>query len=297
MYINTRTIAAIAEKECADHIRSPVFLMIAATFTLVVLAWTYVKGMEVGYTVNVLGMPDIMRGFKGMAEVLGRFAPVLGIILGFGTINKEIRSGSMNVLLTHPAFRDNIILGKILGSSIVIFLTLFIAVNAAAGVLLAVSGMTFTFQYIVRLELFVILTFFYVLFYLAAAVLVSVFTRKQNIALVTCIIFWMVTTILLSGLVYRLLIAATDDYQFAQHWTVFFLPVLPGHHYAMLSVGLQNVMGNFPPEPLIRGIFDTAYTLSDWFIAFLPNLIVLLGAPVILISIAVSLFLRRDVTL
>jgi ABC-type transport system involved in multi-copper enzyme maturation permease subunit len=84
-----------------------VFLSFAVTFTLVILAWSYVKGMEVEYTLTVLGMPDVMREFKGVAMVVGRFAPIIGIVMGFDTIIKEIKSSSMNVLLTHPVFRDN----------------------------------------------------------------------------------------------------------------------------------------------------------------------------------------------
>ena len=76
---NMSNVKIIAQKEFADYLKSPVFLSFTATFTLVVLAWSYVKGMEVEYTLNVLGSPDLMRGFEGVAEVVGRFAPVMGI--------------------------------------------------------------------------------------------------------------------------------------------------------------------------------------------------------------------------
>lgn len=157
---NFSNVKVIAQKEFTDHLKSPVFLSFTATFTLVVLAWSYVQGTEVEYTLNVLGSPDIMRGFKGVAEVVGCFAPIIGIVLGFDAIVKEIRSSSMNVLLTHPVFRDNIILGKILGSGSCILLVLFFSINLATGVMLMASGLPITMQQIIRIEMFVSLTFF-----------------------------------------------------------------------------------------------------------------------------------------
>ena len=167
MAININNIMVIAKKEFADHLESLVFLYFTVTFTLVILAWSYVKGMEVEYTSTVLGKSDVMRGFEGVASVVGRFAPIVGIVLGFDAIVKEVKSNSMNVLLTHPAYRDNIILGKILGAGLCILLVLFISINFATGAMLIVSGIPITMQHIARIEIFVLLTFFYALFFLA----------------------------------------------------------------------------------------------------------------------------------
>ena len=158
---NISKIKVITEKEFADHLKSPVFLSFSATFTLVILAYSCLQGMEVEYTLNIFGSPDLMRGFEGVTEVVGRFAPIIGIVLGFDAIVKEIKSSSMNVLLTHPVFRDNIILGKILGSGLCILLVLFFSINLATGVMIMASGLQVTMQQITRIEIFVILTFFY----------------------------------------------------------------------------------------------------------------------------------------
>ena len=180
MKLKTSTVLSIAEKEFADHVRNPVFILTAATFAVAVLAWTYVKGTEVAYVANTLGMPDLMRGFKGMGSVVGQFVPLLGIITCFETLTKEIKTGSMNVLMTHPVYRDNIILGKLLGSGMIIFLILFLSINIATGVLLASSGLSVTPQQIIRLELFVILTFFYAMIFSGIALIISILVKKQK---------------------------------------------------------------------------------------------------------------------
>jgi len=54
--------------------------------------------------------------FIDVAQAITLFLPVLGFALGFDLVIKEKRSKSLNTLLTHPVFRDNIISGKIIGS-------------------------------------------------------------------------------------------------------------------------------------------------------------------------------------
>lgn len=296
MSVNIYKAMVIARKELADHLNSPVFLAFAMTFTITILAWSFVKGMEVSYTANVLGMPDLMRGFKGMAMVVGRFAPIIGIVLGFDTIVKEIRSCSMNVLLTHPVFRDNIIAGKIIGSSLCILLTLIISINIAAGAMLVVSGMPFTAQYLIRIEIFVLLTFFYSLFFLATSVLISTIVNRSNISLLYNIAFWLVFTILFAGLVFTSTYLLTDDVQAANSQTLSSLNFIPGHHYVLVSAGMQDVLKeSFDDFPRISGIFDTGYTLFDWVSEFWTNLIVLIASPIIMLILSFIALLRKDI--
>ncbi|MFA0823634.1 MAG: ABC transporter permease [Methanomethylovorans sp.] len=298
MPINAHKAMVIAKKEFADHLTSPVFLSFAVTFTITILAWSYVKGMEVDYTSNVLGMPDLMRGFKGMAMVVGRFAPVIGIVMGFDSIVKEIRSSSMNVLLTHPVFRDNIIAGKIIGSSMCILLTLIISINIAAGVMLIVSGMPVTIQYLTRIEIFVMLTFFYSLFFLAISVLISTIVNKSNISLLYNIAIWLVFTILFAQLIFSSTYVLTNDVQAANSQTLSLLNFVPGHHYVLVSAGMQDVVReSFDDFPKIAGVFDTGYTLFEWLSEFWTNLIVLIVSPIIVLILSFIVFLRRDITL
>ncbi len=298
MAINIHNVMVIAKKEFADHLKSPVFFSFAATFTLVILAWSYVKGMEVEYISTVLGMPDVMRGFKGVASVVGRFAPIIGIVLGFDAIVKEIKSNSMNVLLTHPVFRDNIILGKILGSGLCILLVLFISINFATGAMLIVSGMTITMQHIARIEIFVLLTFFYALFFLAISMMISIIAKKANTSLLFNIAIWLVITILYAQLIYTSAYTLTESAEIATDQTLYYLNFVPGHHYALVTAGMQDVVKeSFDYYPTIGGIFDTQYTVSDWMSEFWSNLVVLIALPIILLVASVIAFLKKDITL
>lgn len=291
---NISNIKVITEKEFADHLKSPVFLSFTATFTLVILAYSCLQGMEVEYSLNVLGSPDLMRGFEGVTEVVGRFAPIIGIILGFDAIVKEIKSSSMNVLLTHPVFRDNIILGKILGSGLCILLVLFFSINLATGAMLIISGVPVTMQQITRIEIFAFLTFFYALFFLAISIMISTVAKKSNNSLMFNIIFWLIITILIADLLFTVSLTLSGDSHSAQAQTQVLKNFLPDYQYTSTAIGIKDADTGLTSG--IGGIFDTRYTLGAWAWEFWPNLAYLFVLPFILLIGSVLAFLRKDIT-
>jgi len=291
---NISNVKVIAQKEFADHLKSPVFLSFTATFTVVVLCYSCLLGMEVEYTLNVLGSPDLMRGFEGVAEVVGRFAPIIGIVLGFDAISKEIKSSSMNVLLTHPVFRDNVILGKILGAGVCILLVLFFSVNLATGVMVVISGIPVTMEQIIRIEIFIFLTFFYTLFFLAVSIMISTITKKSNTSLMFNLIFWLVITILITDLIFTVSLTLSGDSNSAQAQTQIFKNFLPGYHYTTTAIGIKDA--NTGLTSGIGGIFDTRYTLGAWAKEFWPDIAYILVLPFILLIGSVIAFLKKDIT-
>ncbi len=291
---NSSNIKVISQKEFTDHLKSPVFLSFTAIFTLVVLAYSYVLGTEVEYTVNVLGSPNLMTGFEGVAEVVGRFAPIIGIVLGFDAVVKEIKSSSMNVLLTHPVFRDNIILGKILGSGSCILLVLFFSINLATGAMLMVSGLPVTMQQIIRIEVFVLVTFFYALIFLAISIMISIISKKSNNSLMFNLIFWLVITVLFAKLIFTVSFIFSEDLHAAQAQTQIFKNFLPDYQYTTTAIGIKDADTGLISG--IGGIFDTRYTLGAWAWEFWPNLAYLFVLPFVLLIGSILAFLKKDIT-
>ncbi|HII81620.1 MAG TPA: ABC transporter permease [Methanosarcina sp.] len=291
---NISNVKVIFQKEFTDHLKSPVFLSFTAIFTLVVLAYSYVLGTEVEYTVNVLDSPNLMIGFEGVADVVGLFAPIIGIVLGFDAIVKEIKSSSMNVLLTHPVFRDNIIFGKILGSGLCILLVLFFSINLATGVMLIISGVPVTMQQITRIEIFVLLTFFYALFFLAISIMISTISKKSNNSLLFNIIFWLVITILIADLLFTVSLTLSGDSHSAKAQTQIFKNFLPDYQYTTTAIGIKDA--DTGQTSGIGGIFDTRYTLGAWAGQFWPNLAYLFVLPFILLIGSILAFLKKDIT-
>jgi ABC-2 type transport system permease protein len=88
------------------------------------------------YLIETRGNLTIMSGLMGIIQQIGWFAPLIGITLGFDAIIKERKSGSFNVLLTHPVFRDNIIVGKIIGIIGTLLTVIFFSTMVPVGTIL-----------------------------------------------------------------------------------------------------------------------------------------------------------------
>jgi ABC-type transport system involved in multi-copper enzyme maturation permease subunit len=291
---NIKNILVIAQKEFADHIWSPRFLGFAITFTLIVFVFGYQHGTEADYMENLHGMDGMLHGFRGIAKVVSRFAPLIGIALGFDTIVREVKSGSLNVLLTHPVFRDNIIAGKIIGSAICLFLILLISITVSTGTMLTLSGVSADGGDILRIGIFIILTFFYTLTFLGIGVITSIIVKNSSNSLVYTIAIWLFFIILFSQIILLGVYISTGETRGSIEVAVGsgVLNLSPGHHYAQVAMGVGALGG----DPRIAGIFDTHFTLTQWLAEFWMNLVVLIVTPIILLITAFIAFLRKDIT-
>lgn len=300
MKINFKNSIAIAQKEFADNIFSPVFLVLLITFTLIVFSYSYLMGMEAGQFIK--GSTLLMAGFSGVVRLMGWFSPLIGIALGYDAIVKEQKSGSLNVLLTHPVFRDNIIIGKILGGMITLALVLGISTVVSVSSLLLILGGTVSGIELSRLMLFIVITFFYSLIFLAISVLISIAVKEAADSLVYNVVIWLglvavfgaiavAVAIIFTGQPYRM-----DSTSGELAYTL--AKISPLNHYAEAAVGqIDTGLGGFGQEPAaVRGILDTRATLSQWFSEFWMNLTVLIVAPIILLIIAFVVFLRKDIS-
>ncbi len=297
MYTSMHNVVEIAKKEFACRVHSPTFFAFVFTFTLVIMAKSYVMGLHADYSLSVLYMPDIMEAFRGISRVVGIFVPVMGIVMGFDVMVKEISSSSLNVLLTHPVFRDTIILGKFLGALVCIFITLIISVNIATGVMFIVSGMPITMQYLLRIELFILISFLYSLTFVALSLFISTIADRSNISLLYSIAIWLFFTVLLAEMIQTSALIITDNLEITQAITLNYLKFTPGHHYAQLVAGLPDVVECIRAPSTIGGIFDTAHSLSAWLREFWSSLIYLIVTPVLFLIASFIAFLRKDITL
>ncbi len=298
MISNTKNIISIAQKEFADHVSSSRFLIYVATFSLIVFVFGYQKGLEIQYAQRIFSTDSALRGFEGIARIIGSFAPLIGIALGFDTIVKEIKSGSLNVLLTHPVFRDNIIAGKLAGSAVALALVQVISAIVSIGTMLIVSGVQIKDSDFLRIGIFIILTFFYVLIFLGIGVTTSILVKSSSDSLIYNIAVWLFI-ILFSSIVFAGIFVSTGQTQEESlGLATQLMSLAPAHHYAQVTIGKNDIgWGGFlGSDSKIQGIFDTRFTLAQWFSEFWMNLTVLIVAPIIVLIIAFIAFLRKDIS-
>ena len=212
--IRYHSLTALYRKEMADHVTSKRFIIILLLVIAMTIASVYgavtgitsaVKNAAIDpkasfdasymflklYTTGGGSIPSYM-------SLIALIGPFIGLILGFDSINAEKNSGTLNRLVSQPIYRDSIIIGKFLASMTLIavmVLSTGIAVGCAG---FLTSGIKPTGEELVRVLIFLIYTVIYICFWLAMALLFSVFTRHAATSALASIALWLFFAIFMS---------------------------------------------------------------------------------------------------
>ena len=230
--IRYRSLRALYRKEMADHVTSQRFIIILVLVAAMTVASVYgaVTGITSAirdaaadpqssfdasymflklYTTSGSSIPSYM-------SLIALIGPFIGLILGFDSINAEKNSGTLNRLVSQPIYRDSIIIGKFLASATLIavmVLSTGIAVGCAG---FLASGIRPSGEEAVRVLLYLLYTIVYICFWLAMAMLFSVFTRHAATSALASIALWLFFAIfmsLLAGVLANAVYPVNTEYQ------------------------------------------------------------------------------------
>jgi ABC-2 type transport system permease protein len=291
-----RNIGVIAQKEFADHLCSPSFRMLLGIFTLIILS------MSVDYGKN--GFNIFEFGFLDIAQVITLFLPVLGLSLGFDSVIREKNSKSLNTLLTHPVFRDNIISGKIIGGLGALIFVVFISVIASIGTLLILTGIDIGFSELNRILIFSLLTFLYLSGFFAFSLLISVISKSSESSFISGLVVWINLVLVFGAIVTAAssiitgeLIVDLNNNEEAMTMSEDLQKLSLASYYAEAVTGVRVSYGSFgiSSGKDTFGIFDTRFGLGTWFADYWSNLVILTGIPSLMFIVSYVAFLRRDI--
>lgn len=199
--MRVKRVIIVAGKEFADHLTSRKFLVILAFFLMFVLF-----GIQQGidqYNQNIESyneqiqlaedtdgpegvMPErssILFIFYYLVSSLVSFGGILAIATGFDLISKEKETRTLQMLLSHPIYRDEVINGKALGGSAALGVALGLAFAVTLAVLLVFSIVP-TVDECVAIGIIGIVSFLFLLAFFALALSLSVFVKESGHAVV-----------------------------------------------------------------------------------------------------------------
>ncbi len=297
---NIENVFVIAQKEFADNLWSPRFRVLLSMFTLIIFSFSVQAGKN-GF--NIFDM-----GFLDVAQIIGLFLPLVGIALGFDAVVKERKSASLNVLLTHPVFRDNIIAGKITGGLVTLALVVFLSVVASVGTMLVLTGIEIGLMELSRILIFAVIIFIYLAAFLALGVLISIFSSSSTNSFIYGIVAWISLVIIFGAIISVAASIATGESIFKLKSNDEALALngdlqmfSPIHHYAEVVTGVPGIsvgsVNAITGKKISSGIFDTKHTIGDWFNDYWTNLVALIIMPILLFVASFVAFLRKDITL
>jgi ABC-2 type transport system permease protein len=147
---------------------------------------------EAGFSNSMLRFGEI-----SIAMVLQILLPLLIFFLGFNAVAAEREDGTLKLLLSQGISCKQLLLGKILGIASVIMLLFIPTIIVLVFIWLLLQDFSISADETIKMLLFILFHFIYLIFFCIIAVLVSASGKTSKKALISLIGIWLVFTIIL----------------------------------------------------------------------------------------------------
>ncbi len=191
-------IFTILRKELEDHFSSTRFLLISALIVMVGVIIASVVGMGIQEELKGSTKPTLIFLFLftstgklfSFVQFIGFFGPLIGIILGFDSINRERVSRTLSKLVSQPIYRDSIINAKFLGGIVTIAVVLVGIVLIISGLGIRLIGVVPGSEEVGRLAIYIVISILYISFWLGVSILFSVVFRSTATSALASLALW-----------------------------------------------------------------------------------------------------------
>lgn len=193
-----RGLFAVYRKELSDHFSSYRFVMLFALIAMVSFITSYMAAVslkenmvgQAAQTFRFLGLFNEAGALFSMVQFVSFFGPLIGLVLGFDSINRERADGTLIKLISQPIYRDAVINGKFLAGVTTIAIMVVSIVLIISGFGLALLGIVPGIEEILRLAVYVVISIFYIAFWLGIAILFSILFRGIATSALASVALW-----------------------------------------------------------------------------------------------------------
>jgi ABC-2 type transport system permease protein len=204
----------VARKEFLDILSDRKFLLVYGAFVVMVMSAALVGANQfrsgIFSYLGQAGLPhagSVGMDLSALPYVLGEMVKnvsiiggMLAVIISFDTVNKERYTGSLNVLLSYPIYRDQILVGKYVGGFATVVLAAFSALSAGMGLFIGVTGMPINRAIVARLLAFTGITVVYMAVFFGVGLFFSILLDDTTSSLLGSVSVWVVSLFLLTAL-------------------------------------------------------------------------------------------------
>jgi len=224
--IEARQIVTIARKEFRDRMRSRWVLAVAAILALFALVIAYFGAAQSG----AVGFKGMELTIASLTSLVIYLVPLIALILGYDAIIGERERGSLDLLLSLPVTRLELLLGKYLGLALALGASI-LAGFGLAGVALSYGiGLDALYHY----AGFMLSTLLMGLAFLSIALLVSVLATNKVAASGAAVVLWFFFVLVYDLILLGILVTTEGRYTGAAFPVLLFLN--PADIYRILNV-------------------------------------------------------------
>ena len=248
-----------------------------------------------------------------MVQFVAFFGPLIGLVSGFDAINRERAQGTLIKVISQPVYRDAVINGKFLAgvTTIAIIFTSIVLVISGFG--LALVGVVPGIEEIWRLFIYLIISIFYVAFWLGLSILFSILFKSIATSALASVALWIFLSFFISlgAEVVANTVAPIDRQKEVQP------EVLLKHSRVKEGISLCSPMILYssatgtiidpmrkttrsmilmgPMEEILSARFQNPLPLGQSIIVVFPHIIALIAITLICFAISYSVFMLQEV--
>jgi len=313
-------IKTIIKKELADHFSSYRFSIIFALVAMLSLITAYMVGLNIREELAGIAKPQFIflmlftssGALFSLVQFVAFFGPLVGLVLGFDTINRERSQGTLSKLLSQPIYRDVVINGKFLAGVVMISVMMVSIVMVITGLGLIVLGIIPGLEEIWRIMIYLVISIIYISFWLGVSILFSILFRSTATSALAALAVWIFFSFFISlgaSVLANALDAqpAGDDPQVVMRRANIvkaFILTSPMELYREATATIidptrkstpRSMVTVGPLENLSMSRFAGPLPLFQSFLIVAPYIITLIAITVVCFAISYIVFMRQEI--
>jgi ABC-2 type transport system permease protein len=246
-----------------------------------------------------------------LVQFVAFFGPLVGLIMGFDTINRERNEGTLSKLLSQPIYRDVVINGKFLAGVVMIAIMMVSIVLVITGLGLYVMGIVPGLEEIWRIIVYLIISIVYISFWLGVAMLFSILFRSTATSALAALAVWIFFSFFVTigaNILANALASGTSEadaeavVRRAKIVKAFVL-VSPMQLYTDATATIidpmrkssRSIISVGPLENISMSRFSGPLPLSQSFLIVIPYIISLVAITVICFAVSYTVFMRQEI--
>ena len=313
------SLVTIIKKELADHFSSYRFTIIFALIAMVSLITAYMVGLNIRKELEGVAKPQFIflmlftssGTVFSLVQFVAFFGPLVGLILGFDTINRERNEGTLSKLLSQPIYRDAVINGKFLAGVALITIMMVSILLVITGLGLIILGIVPGVEELWRIFIYLIISIIYISLWLGIAILFSIIFRSTATSALAALAVWIFfsffvsigANILANALTPQAGAADADEILWRAKVVKAFTLTSPMELYTDATATIidpmrksaRSIVTMGPMESLSISRFSGPLSLSQSVLIVVPYIISLVALSVVCFAISYAVFMRQEI--
>ena len=196
-------VYVIAKKEIQDSLRNRWVLFISLIFLILSLSVTFAGSAVAGH----LALPQLGALISSLSTIAVFIIPLAAMLVSYDAFVGEDESGTLLLLLSYPITRLQILMGKLLGHSLIMSVTIGFAFGLTALLLLAFNKDYEVVQIVSQFGQFIISSILLAVAFILFGYIVSLKSAEKAKAVASVLFVWFVFVLIYDLLLLTLLVA------------------------------------------------------------------------------------------